>query len=257
METGFSRAIPTSPHFVRGSGQQEMKKSYFLFFAASLLFVPSVLGQNTNMSFNGGYQGSNWTYNGETVGTGFYDGSINGTQVGPGQSSPGMICDDFKDNIYSGETWTANAINASSVTSNIGQTLFGSSIGVTGYQEVAYLVYQMFTTSPNAATQAAYSEAIWALTGSGVSVSALKAQGGLAWSLYLAVTSGTETLTQSQLASLWIYTPTVPGGNNAQEMWGMVPVPVPEGGAAVGYLLLAGLCCFGAVFLRSRRQWAA
>ena len=70
-------------------------KSVLLSGAALLLFVPFVFGQDTNMSFNGGYQGSNWTYGSETVGTGFYDGSINATQVGPGQSSPGMICDDF------------------------------------------------------------------------------------------------------------------------------------------------------------------
>jgi hypothetical protein len=224
-------------------------KSILLSGAALLLFVPFVLGQNTNMSFNGGYQGSNWTYGNETVGTGFYDGSINGVQVGPGQSSAGMICDDFRDNIYSGETWTANAINASTLTSNIGQTLFGGSIGLAGYQEAAYLVYQMFTTSPNAATQAAYSEAIWALTGSGVDPSKLT---GLALTLYNCVKAGGETLSASQLASLWIYTPTVPGGKNAQEMWGMVPVP--EGGAALGYLFLAGLSCFGAMFVRSRRQ---
>jgi hypothetical protein len=230
-------------------------KSVLLSGAALLLFVPFVLGQDTNMSFNGGYQGSNWTYGSETVGTGFYDGSINGSQVGPqpGASSLGMICDDFRDNVYAGETWTATAISAGSLTSsNIGQTLFGSSIGLAGYQEVAFLVYQMFTTNPNAATQAAYSEAIWALTGSGVAVSALKAQGGLAWALYLAVTSGTEKLTQSQLAGLWIYTPTVPGGKNAQEMWGLVPVP--EGGAALGYVFLAGIACFGAILFKGRRQ---
>ena len=227
-----------------------MKKSVFLLAAATLLFVPSVLGQNTNMSFNGGYQGSNWTYGNETVGTGFYDGSINGVQVGPGQSSPGMICDDFRDNVYAGETWTANAINAGTLTSNIGQTLFGG-LGVAVYQQVAYLVYQMFTTNPNAATQAAYSEAIWALTNSGVDPSKLT---GLALTLYNGVRGGSEILSSSQLATLWIYTPTVPGGNNAQEMWGMVPVPVPEGGAALGYLFMAGICCFGAVFLRSRRQ---
>lgn len=29
---------------------------------------------------------------------------------------------------------------------------------------------------------------------------------------------------------------------------------MPEGGEAMAYLLLAGLCCFGAMFLRSRRQ---
>ena len=119
------------------------------------------------------------------------------------------------------------------------------------YQQVAYLVYQMFTTSPNADTQAAYSEAIWALTNSGVDPSKLT---GLALTFYNGVKGGSEILSSSQLASLWIYTPTVPGGNNAQEMWGMVPVPVPEGGAALGYLFMAGICCFGAVFLRSRRQ---
>jgi hypothetical protein len=227
-----------------------MKKSVFLLAAVTLLIVPSVLGQNTNMSFNGGYQGSNWTYGNETVGTGFYDGSINGVQVGPGQSSPGMICDDFRDNVYAGETWTANAINAGTLTSNIGQTLFGG-LGVAVYQQVAYLVYQMFTTNPNAATQAAYSEAIWALTNSGVDPSKLT---GLALTFYNGVKGGSEILSSSQLATLWIYTPTVPGGNNAQEMWGMVPVPVPEGGAALGYLFMAGICCFGAVFLRSRRQ---
>ena len=229
-----------------------MKKLVFLSVAV-LLFssVPLALGQNTNMSFNGGYQGSNWNYGGETVGTGFYDGSINGVAVGPGQPGGlGMICDDFRDNVFSGETWTANAINASSLTSsNLSQTLFGTSIGVVGYQEVAYLAYQMFTTGPSATTQAAYSEAIWALTGSGVDPSKLT---GLALTLYYNVNAGGETLTGSQLASLWIYTPNPRGPNQAQEMWGRVAVP--EGGSDLGYLFLAGLCCFGAMFARSRRQ---
>ena len=115
-----------------------MKKSYVLWIAGLLLFAPLCFGQNATMYFNGGYQGSNWTYGNETVGTGFYDGSINGVAVGPGQPGGlGMICDDFRDNIYSGETWTANAVNASTLTSsNLGQTLFGTSIGLTGYQQV-------------------------------------------------------------------------------------------------------------------------
>jgi hypothetical protein len=33
-----------------------------------------------------------------------------------------------------------------------------------------------------------------------------------------------------------------------------VAVSVPEGGAAFAYLLLAGLCCFGAIRMRSHRQ---
>jgi hypothetical protein len=221
------------------------------FLTAVLLSGTFVFGQTTNLSFNGGYQGSNWNYGNETVGTGFYDGSINGVQAGLGQPGGlGMICDDFRDNVYGGETWTANAINASSLTSsNLGQTLFGSTIGVAGYQEVAYLVYQMFTTNPNAATQAAYSEAIWALTGSGVDASKLT---GLALTLYNNVKAGGETLTASQLASLWIYTPSSRGPNEPQEMWGMVSVP--EGGATLAYLFLAGCCCAGALFVRTKRQ---
>jgi hypothetical protein len=232
-----------------------MKRIMFLVTAAVLFCVPSVLGQNTTMNFNGGYQGSNWTYGSETVGTGFYDGSINGVQVGPSQpGGSGMICDDFNDNVYSGETWTASAINASSLnSSNLAQTLFGTTIGVTGYTELAYLVNQMFTTSPNAATQAAYSEAIWALTG-GVLPSKLTGQAltfyNAAISMY---TSGKISLTQ--FANLWIYTPNPRGPGEAQEMWGMVPVP--EGGAALAYLFMAGLTCFGAIVLRSRRQVSA
>ena len=123
---------------------------------------------------------------------------------------------------------------------------------MTGYQEVAYLVYQMFTTNPNAATQAAYSEAIWALTGSGVSVSALKAQSGLAWALYHSCDRRQRDLDRNHSWRVSGFIRQCPRREQAQEMWGMVPVP--EGGAALGYLLLAGLCCFGAMFLRSRRQ---
>ncbi len=219
--------------------------------AALLLLVPCAFGQNTNMYFNGGYQGSNWTYGSETVATGFYDGSINGVNVGPGPAgqTPGMICDDFKDNITTGESWTATAINASTISSNLGGLLFGSSIGVTGYTEVAYLVYQMFNplTPLSPATEAAYSEAIWALTG-GVSVSALTGQ---ALTFYNNAKAGWSSMTSAELATLWIYTPNPRGPNEAQEMWG--EVPVPEGGSALAYLLLAGIFCFTAIF-RSRKQ---
>jgi hypothetical protein len=232
-----------------------MKKT-LLFVTAALAFcAPSVFGQNTTMYFNGGYQGSNWTYGSETVGTGFYDGSINGVQVGPSQPGGlGMICDDFNDTVHPGESWTASGIDASSLnSSNLAQTLFGTTIGVKGYTELAYLVNQMFTTSPNGATQAAYSEAIWALTG-GVSSSKLTGQAltfyNAAISMY---TSGKISL--SQFANLWIYTPNPRGPGEAQEMWGRVAVP--EGGAAFAYLFLAGLACFGAMVLRSRRQVGA
>jgi hypothetical protein len=226
-----------------------MNKTTIFMVIAFLIFLPLAFGQNATLNFNGGYQGSNWNYGSETVGTGFYDGSINGVQVGPGQpGGPGMVCDDFNDHVTTGETWTATAINASTLSSNLGALLFGNSIGVTGYTEVAYLVYQMFTTSPSAATQAAYSEAIWALTG-GVNVSALTGQ---ALTFYNNAKADWNTMTSTELASLWIYTPNPRGPNEAQEMWGLVPVP--EGGSAIAYLLLAGLCCFGAMFFRRQQQ---
>jgi hypothetical protein len=236
--------------FVQREADYKMKKVTGVgIFATLLLFVPSLFGQNTNMYFNGGYQGSAVTFGGEDVATGFYDGSINGVQVGPGQpGGPGMICDDFKDNITTGETWTASAFNASTLSSNIGSLLFGSTIGVTGYTEVAYLVYQMFTTNPSAANQAAYSEAIWALTNS----SLVKGLSGQALAFYNDAIADYGSMTTSELASLWIYTPNPRGPNEAQEMWGMVPVP--EGGSAIAYLLLAGICCFAAVFSRRRQQ---
>jgi len=232
--------------------------------AAALLFlVPSVLGQNTAMNFNGQYWGGTLTYGSETVAAGFYGGSINNVPVGLGLSGgPGMVCDDFNDNITSGETWTANGINAANLSAtNIGQTLFGANVdqnkALKLYTEVAYLVDQMRT---NPTMQAAYSEAIWALT------SGVQPTGGLgvdAAAFYTAAVNFASNSSNSlaQFADLWIYTPDPLGYQRqgqqpqAQEMWGWVAVP--EGGSALAYLLLAGLSCCGAMFLRSRRQMCA
>ena len=52
----------------------------------------------------------------------------------------------------------------------------------------------------------------------------------------------------SSFGNLWLYVPTPLSGS--QEMWGNVAVA--EGGTAFLYLLLAGLSCFGAMFLRRR-----
>ena len=55
----------------------------------------------------------------------------------------------------------------------------------------------------------------------------------------------------STFANLWVYTPVDKTNAGPQEMWG--EIPVPEGGAALMYLLLAGVACFGTMFY-SRRQ---
>ena len=107
------------------------------------------------------------------VGAGLYGGTINGVNVGAGQSVPGMICDDYFDNITAGQTWKANGVNAGSLTtSNIGSlTLFGASIGVAGYTEVAYLANVMLTTTGLTSTQqGAISEGIWFITSAATAV---------------------------------------------------------------------------------------
>jgi len=213
---------------------------------AALCFALPALGQNSNLYFNGGYQGDVWCGGSEgCVATGLYDGSINGVQVGPGQpGGPGMICDDYNHNISTGESWTANGIDAANLSaSNIDSTQFGKSIGLTGYTELAYVVNLMFTTNPGSSQQSVYSQVLWAITG-GVSYSQLTAA---AQTLYTWVT--THSLPSlSTYANLWLYTPTNQTADGPQEMWG--EVAALEGGATWTYLLLAGVSCFGAMFFR-------
>jgi hypothetical protein len=59
----------------------------------------------------------------------------------------------------------------------------------------------------------------------------------------------------SEFANLYIFTPTSWTGGRPQEMWS--EVSVPEGGATLAYVFMAGLACFGAMVLRSRRQMSA
>jgi len=220
---------------------------------------------NTQMYFNGGYQGDVWGGGPEgTVATGFYDGSINGVNVGPGQTSPGFICDDYYDNITTGEHWTATGYQVSSLNaSNIGSdTLFGNAnwsavvngwTGLQGYQALAYLANDMFTNAiGNSALQSSISQALWYLTslaiGRGFSLSSLDTT---ARNLVAYVT--TQSLPGlSSYTGLFLYTqPFNPSG--PQEMWGQVQVlNAPEGGPALAYLLIGTLACIGAV-RQSRR----
>jgi len=201
--------------------------------AAVLCCALPAFSQNTDITFTGQTYGDNW--NG--VGTGQYGAIINGTTTT-------MVCDDYNHEITSGESWTANGVNVATLTSVAGLQYAG--IGINGYTEVAYLVNQMFG-NPSSAIQSELSQAIWYITTGGT----------------LSITSGAMTYvtaainflngggTLSEFANLWLYTPTDQSQTGPQEMWGLVAVP--EGGTAALYLLLAGLACFGAVVIRSRR----
>jgi hypothetical protein len=228
-------------------------------FAVILALIPfcvalPLFGQKTvTVNFSGG---GSTTWAGGPDGN-VYAGIYNGTVSGLPGANPGIICDDYKDTIVPGETWTANAVSAASLNSgNIGQTMFGNSIGLDGYAEVATLVSYMFSGhSPY--TQAELASAIWYITGGGlVKLSSLDSTAqALVASLQKQFgslsASGAEAVL-AQYANLWILTPAL-GPGEPQEMW----VSVAEGGTAMMYLLLVAGCCFGAMFFRSRGSAAS
>jgi len=235
------------------------------FAAFVVLFAGlSAFGQTVTVGYTGGYS-TTWSNNSGDYGAGIYTGTINGVT-----SPSGIICDDFKDNVTSGETWKATAVQASSLASgNVSGLLFGGSytgagyanIGVTGYAEVATLVSLMFGGgktygSITGITQAELSSAIWDITAGG----SLQGLDSTATKLVAAVETafgGKTAAAKTYLAgltNLWILTPTPAGKDGeAQEMWTQ-NLSVPEGGAALMYLLLAMLFCGGAFFMRNREQ---
>jgi len=215
--------------------------------------VPAFGQAVVSVDFTGGY-----TATFEDFGAGIYSATINGA------SSPGIICDDFKDEVTSGEKWNANAYQASSLTSsNIGETLFGNSIGLTGYAEVATLVSMMFGNGTsyggiNGITQSDLSSAIWDITTpggiSGLNGKAKHLVKAVEWAFNGSNSKATAYL--DTLTNLWILTPDPKSGvgsGEPQEMW-TERLNVPEGGSALMYLLLAGFTCFGAMFFKNRSQ---
>jgi hypothetical protein len=132
--------------------------------------------------------------------------------------------------------------------------MFGAAIGLTGYTELAYLVNLEFTPGGGGYTVAELNSAIWAITSGG-------AGGPASWvnwnqldsnakSLVAWLETNVGTLSLSSYGNLFILTPVSTTSPMTQEFWG-----VPEGGAALLYLLLAGLACFGAMRFSSKKEF--
>ena len=215
------------------------------------LGLPAVAQNVVTVDFTGGYS---TTF--EDYGAGVYTATINGTS-----SASGIICDDFNDEVYANETWKANAYQASSLnSSNIDETMFGAKIGITGYAEVATLVSMMFgnVTTFGGITginQSEIASAIWDITTTPNGISGLDSK---AQALVAAIKNEFGSVSAAQaylsgLKNLWILTPSTLGPGEPQEMW-TAGLSVPEGGAALMYLSLAGITCMGAMFLRSKKQ---
>lgn len=74
-----------------------------------------------------------------------------------------VICDDWSNNSYLNESWTATAMSASTVgNSSLGTPMFGNNQSL--YNEVAYLASQLMANPTDPTNQTEYSFAIWALT---------------------------------------------------------------------------------------------
>ena len=193
---------------------------------------------------------------------GFYYGKINGVAAN-------IVCDDANDTVGIPWTWQAAELNATQIAANLGSTLFGTSatappgavIGVVGYAEVAGLVETMFAPGTTSAQQGELSTAIWAITSGKTS----GLTGGAAtyydnaigeYTGLSAGTAGTDaTAALAGDGNLILYTPIdpttgLPAHGYSQEYW-----TVPEGGAALLYLLLVGLACFGAMLFSSRNRF--
>jgi hypothetical protein len=233
--------------------------------ASALLFCCGVslrAQSEVSVQFTGSYT-TTWGNSSGDYGAGIYGGVINGN------SSPGIICDDFNDDIYSGESWKANAYQASQLTATdpatgkpyLDDTLFGSTIGFNGYAEMAMLVSALFNGSSTVLgigglTQAELASVIWDIgTGgklTGLDLKALSLYAAL--QLYFVTHSASAYL--NSMTNLWILTPDPKGVvGEPQEMW-TENLSVPEGGAALLYLLIAGFSCFGGL-LKQRRALEA
>jgi len=188
---------------------------------------------------------------GETVYAGVYGGTSN-----LAGANPGIICDDFNDEVSVPQSWSATAYNVSTLGTStpISDVLFGSgttgyaNVGISGYAEIAYLVNLSFNSSGNSTLQGNISEAIWAITDPGLSGVDSAAQTLDSQAAAYASSTGDSF---SKYTNLVIYSPSPLGQQNQpQEMWSTVP----EGGAAWLYLLLAGIACFGAMRFSPRGQ---
>jgi len=219
------------------------------------LGLPAFGQQVVSVDYTGGYS-TTWGNASGDYGAGVYTATINGA------SSPGIICDDFNDDVTSGQKWNAKAYEASSLASgNIGSTLFGNTIGLTGYAEVATLVSMMFGNGSYLGvtySQAEIASAIWDIT-TPHGIQGLDLKASLLVLEVEAAFNGNVSKATAYLATLtnlWILTPdpmTGVGSGEPQEMW-TEGLHVPEGGAAFMFLLLAGATCFGAMFFKYRNQ---
>jgi hypothetical protein len=191
-----------------------------------------------------------------------------------------VICDDIADTVTVGKVHGYYSMSANTIIANAAGGIWPAGIKPSQvYAAAASLVLDIYNAT-NGRTQSEYSWALWALFDptavQGKLSSQIDAQGcqdiygSSAWSgttcnftpysdgfIDTALTHGLTEYGLGDFNNLLVYVPqnlsltgpcTTPGSCDSQEFWG-----VPEGGAALMYLLLASVICFGAMSY-SRRQ---
>jgi hypothetical protein len=242
----------------------------------SALFLAQAAAAQTSVTLTGPPPGN--TYDGIYLSP-YY------ATVGGATNTP-VVCDDFGDDTSIGDHWTATASAFPTVSGPL-STSWGLAGKTTAqYDEVAWLVSALFSLPSsiqpaNALTQQAIdSFAIWAVFDPAGVARYLNSN-------YLSTNAAlcADIFGSAGCKSSWVpsdggllasafYAP-VPGGGYSMEILspdsggsvctagkGVCPAQefvarVPEGGAAFAYLFLAGLCCFGAIYARSRRHNAS
>jgi len=209
---------------------------------AILSFAPSALADGASMDLTGA--GSN-VLGGVYVGA--YTVTINGV-------STQVVCDDYADESYIGETWTATENALGTLTG----TKWGSQTNATqGYDEMAWLFNQMFSTT-NTQTIADIQYAIWAVFDPG----ALSAISGtdLANAEWWLTQAGLQSFYAGEFSNIVIYTPNTSypiscsgqscANTPPQEFMAYVATPEPS------TVLMLGLGMLSLGFLFRRRAIA-
>jgi hypothetical protein len=221
--------------------------------------------------------------------TGVQGSSYDGIYVSPYYATVNgvtttVVCDDFGDESTIGSSWNATVTPYSNL--NGTNTSWGLAGGTSQqYNAVAWLTLQVLQQAAGSTGQVIDSFADWAvfdptgvasyLTKNAITTGSLTTVTLCADIFGTAGCSGTWMMSDGGLLalaygaappsggySMSVISPDVAGSNPAEVCKAESGCPaqefieIPEGGAALAYLFMAGVCCLGAIFRRTRGQIA-